>query len=166
MIFQPTSTKSELLQSITHEWDNLQLALNGLSEEQILLPGVIEDWSIKDIIAHITFWQVRLITAMFKAEKGFKPDAISSSGGVDQLNRQNYLDQKDRDFEAIWDDFDSSHQQILKRLENWTEEMLFQPKYFEWMRGDPFARYVEGDSAEHYAEHAEHVQAWRKSKGF
>jgi hypothetical protein len=166
MTFQPTSTKTELLESITGEWDNLQTALDGLSEEQMLLPGVVESWSIKDVVAHITFWQVRLVTAMFKAEKGFKPDTISGGGGMDKLNQQNYLDQKDRDFEAIWEDFESSYQQILNRLENWSEDMLFKPKHFDWMKGSPFARYVEGDSAEHYAEHAEHIKAWRKLKGF
>jgi hypothetical protein len=166
MTFQPTSTKSELLESIQTEWDALQLALDGISEQQMLLRGVVEDWSIKDVLAHITFWQVRLVTSMFKAEKGFKPDTTGGGANVDRMNQQNYLDQKDRDFEAIWDDFESSYQQILMRLENWTEAMLFEPKHFAWMKGDPFARYVEGDSAEHYAEHAEHIRVWRKTKGF
>lgn len=166
MTFQSASTKTELIQAVEREWENLQTALDGLTDDQMQMPGVVDDWTIKDVIAHITFWQVRLVTAMFKAEKGFKPDAIGGGAGVDLLNQQNYLDQKDRDFEAIWDDFDSSYQQILKRLENWSEEMLFAPKRFDWMKGDPFARYIEGDSAEHYAEHAKHIMTWRKQNGY
>jgi hypothetical protein len=47
-------TKDELIQKIESEWENLQSALDGLTEEQMHRPGVVGEWAIKDILAHIT----------------------------------------------------------------------------------------------------------------
>ena len=41
-------TKGELIQKIEGEWDNLQAALDGLTEEQMHRPGVVGEWTIKD----------------------------------------------------------------------------------------------------------------------
>jgi hypothetical protein len=83
-------TKDELIQKIESEWNNLQAALDGLTEEQMHRPGVVGEWSIKDLLAHITAWQTRLITAIFKAEKGLTPDTIEGGKTVDQMNERLY----------------------------------------------------------------------------
>lgn len=155
--------KTELIQRIETDWARLQAALDGLSEEQLHTPGVVGDWSIKDVLAHITAWQTRLITAMFKVEKGFKPDTLGGgAAAVDQLNEKFYREMKDRPFEQVWDDLDASYQQLLRRLENWSDKDLFDAKRFKWMQGEPFERYIAGDSYEHYAEHAAQIEAWKK----
>src|SRR5512143_607925 len=76
-------TKDELIQKIESEWDNLQAALDGLTEEQMHQAGVVGEWSIKDVLAHITAWQTRLITTMFKAEKDVRPDTTGGGKSVD-----------------------------------------------------------------------------------
>ncbi len=156
-------TKQELIERIETEWTRLQAALDGLTEEQMHTPGVVGEWSIKDILAHITAWQSRLITAMFKAERGFTPYTTDEGATVDQLNEKWYREMKDRPFEQVWDDLDSSYHQLLKRVETWPDDDLFNPKRFKWMKGDPFERNIAGDSYEHYAEHTVQIEAWRKT---
>ena len=53
---------------------------------------------------------------------------------------------KDREFDQVWEDLDASYHQILTRLEKWSEKDLFEPKRFKWMQGEPFERYIAGDS--------------------
>ncbi len=156
-------TKDELVDKIETEWNNLQAALDGLTEEQMHQPGVVGEWSVKDILAHITAWQTRLITTLFKAEKGFTPETTETGPTVDQLNEQLYREMKDRAFDQVWDDLDSSYYQLLIRLEGWKEKDLFDPRKFQWMKGQPFADYIAGDSYEHYAEHAAQIREWRKA---
>jgi hypothetical protein len=155
-------TKDELIKQIETEWENLQAALDGLTEEQMHQPGVVGEWSVKDILAHITAWQTRLITTLFKAENGFTPDTTDGGQTVDQLNEEFYREMKARSFDRVWDDLDSSYHQILSRLESWKDKDLFDPKRFKWMKGKPFAEYIAGDSYEHYAEHAVQIREWRK----
>jgi hypothetical protein len=156
-------TKDELIQKIESEWDNLQASLDGLTEEQMHQPGVVGEWTIKDILAHITAWQTRLITTLFKAERGVTPEMTEAGKTVDQMNEKFYREMKDRSFDQVWDDLDSSYHQLLSRLEGWKEKDLFDPKRFKWMKGDPFAAYIAGDSYEHYEEHAAQIRAWRKT---
>jgi hypothetical protein len=156
-------TKDELIKKIETEWDNLQAALDGLTEEQMHQPGVVGEWTIKDILAHITAWQTRLITTLFKAEKGVTPDTTEAGQTVDQMNEKFYREMKDRSFDQVWDDLDASYHQILSRLEGWKEKDLFDPQRFKWMKGQPFAEYIAGDSYEHYAEHAAQIREWRKT---
>jgi len=155
-------TKDELIKKIETEWDNLQAALDGLTEEQMHQPGVVGEWSIKDVLAHIAACQTLLITTLFKAEKGVTPDIIEGGTMVDQQNEKFYREMKDRSFDQVWDDLDASYHQILSRLEGWKEKDLFDPKRFKWMKGAPFAEYIAGDSYEHYAEHAAQIREWRK----
>ncbi len=158
-------TKAELIQKIESDWDNLQAALDGLTEEQMHRPGVVGEWTIKDILAHITAWQSRLIATMFKAERGLTPEAAEPGKTIDQLNEKFYREMKDRSFDQVWDDLDSSYHQLLSRLEGWKEKDLFDPKRFKWMKGEPFVEYIAGDSYEHYAEHAEQIRKWRTTIG-
>jgi len=158
-------TKDKLITKIENEWNTLQAALDGLTEEQMHQPGVVGEWTIKDILAHITAWQTRLITAMFKAEKGFTPDTTEGGKTVDQMNEKFYREMKERPFDQVWDDLDSSYHQLLGRLEGWKEKDLFDPKRFKWMQGEPFAVYIAGDSYEHYEEHAAQIREWRKTIG-
>lgn len=158
-------TKDELIKQIETEWDNLQAALDGLTEEQMHQPGVVGEWSIKDILAHITAWQTRLIATLFKVEKGFTPDTTEGGETVDQLNEKFYQEMKDRSFDQVWDDLDASYHQILGRLKGWKEKDLCDAKRFKWMNGQPFVEYVAGDSYEHYAEHAAQIREWRKTTG-
>jgi len=155
-------TKDELIKKIEAEWDNLQAALDGLTEEQMHQPGVVGEWSVKDILAHITACQTLLIATLFKAEKGVTPDITEGGKTVDQQNEQFYREMKDRAFDQVWDDLDASYHQILGRLEGWKEKDLFDPKRFKWMKGAPFVEYIAGDSYEHYAEHAAQIREWRK----
>ncbi len=156
-------TKDELLQKIESEWDNLQAALDGLTEEQMHQSGVVGEWTIKDVLAHLTAWQTRLIATLFKAEKGFTPDTTEAGKTVDQMNEKFYREMKDRPFDQVWDDLDSSYHQLLSRLEGWKEKDLFDAKRFRWMQGKPFVEYIAGDSYEHYAEHAAQIREWRKT---
>ncbi len=159
-------TKDDLIHLIETEWANLQSALDGLTEEQMHQPGVVGEWTIKDVLAHITAWQTRLITALFKAEKGFTPDTTEGGQTVDQLNEKFYREMKDRSFEQVWDDLDASYYQLLTRLQGWKEKELFDAQRFKWMKGEPFERYIAGDSYEHSAEHAAQIREWRKQNGY
>ena len=156
-------TKADLIQKIESEWDNLQAALDGLSEEQMHQRGVVGEWTIKDVLVHITAWQSRLITTLFKAEKGVTPETTEGGKTVDQMNERFYQEMKDRSFDQVWDDLDSSYHQLLSRLQGWKEKDLFDPQRFKWMEGEPFVSYIAGDSYEHYAEHAAQIREWRKT---
>ena len=60
-IVEEKMTKSRLLEEIQIEHQRLQNTLAMVDEEQMLIPGVIDVWTIKDILAHITVWEQRMV---------------------------------------------------------------------------------------------------------
>ena len=52
---RPTS-KTDLLQAIDQERGALQALLDTLSPEQMAAPGIVGEWAVKDVLAHLTAW--------------------------------------------------------------------------------------------------------------
>ena len=157
-------TKDEVIAELEREWETLQAAIGGLSDEQMTRRPVVGEWSVKDLLAHIAVWASRLVTALFKAERGFVPDLVESAQ-VDELNARFYQEQKDRPLERVLEDLHGVHLALLNRLETFSDKALTDPTRYKWMRGEPLSRMVAGDSFEHYREHAADIQAWQQRTG-
>jgi uncharacterized protein (TIGR03083 family) len=155
-------TKSELLVLIQKERSDFEAALAGLTPEQMTAPGVMGEWSVKDILGHIAMWESRLVTILYSVERGVAPKMLRSSD-VDKVNAESYAEQRERPFDRVLADFHAVHAQLLKRLDTLEECDLSDPKRFEWMEGEPLEKLVAADTFEHYAEHRPMIEAWRQN---
>lgn len=154
-------TKRELLEAIHKGRAELEAALEGLSPEQMAAPGVMGEWSVKDILGHIAMWESHLVTTLYAVERGAMPKMLPTQAEVDKVNAESYAEQRGRPLERVLADFHAVHAQLLKRLEAIQERDLTGPKRFEWMEGKPLERLVAGDTFIHYAEHCPAIEAWR-----
>jgi hypothetical protein len=158
--------KSQLVEAVENGRDQLLVTLEGLSDEAQGESGVVGDWSVKDILAHISRWEAELISMLFQAQRGLQPGTAQFSGSsTDELNAKWYKESKDRPLDRVWSDFDGVHEQILRRLDDLTDADLYDTNRFTWLRGKTLASYMASDSYEHEAEHAEQIRAWRKTRG-
>jgi hypothetical protein len=156
-------TKDELIAALEEGWDALLRAIEGLSDEQMTEMPVTGAWTVKDLLAHIAVWESRLVTDLYKAERGVAPTLIDSAAQVDKLNAQFYAEQKDRPLERVLEDLHDVHLALLNRLEALPERVLTDPRKYKWMKGEPLSQFVAGDSYEHYREHAAEVRVWRSA---
>jgi hypothetical protein len=46
--------REQLLQRIDTAWTAFNESFAGLSAERLTEPGVVDNWSVKDILAHVT----------------------------------------------------------------------------------------------------------------
>ena len=49
--------EDHIMSALREQFEQWEILLAGLSEEQILAPSFDLDWSIKDMIAHLWAWQ-------------------------------------------------------------------------------------------------------------
>ena len=159
-------TKTELIAAIEGEWEALQAAIGGLDEQQMTGLPVFADWTVKDILAHLAVWESRLVTDLFKIERGVSPDWVEVEADVDKLNAQFYREQKHRPLERVLDDLHSVHLALLNRLEGLSDAALSDPGKHRFTGGKPLSAVVAADSAEHYQEHTPQIVEWRKARGF
>jgi hypothetical protein len=51
------ATKTDLLTEIRTQRRHLENNLAGLTPAEMCQPGVCGDWSVKDVLAHLTAWE-------------------------------------------------------------------------------------------------------------
>ena len=158
-------TKQELLKVIQKEREALEAALAGLTPEQMTAPGVMGEWSVKDILGHMALWESRLVTFLYSNERGVPPKMLHGQAEVDKVNAESYAEQHERPLDRVLADYHAVHAQLLKRLDKLTDRDLSDPQRFKWMEGEPLEKLVAGDTFEHYAEHRPMIEAWRSRSG-
>lgn len=135
----------QILQDVSKNWLELQRAIRGLSDTQMVRPGVVGEWSVKDIMAHITAWEQKLIDEIEARESGEEfeePD-------VDAFNAEQYRLNADMDLEDVRAEFQETHAELMEILE--VTPVLNRDL-------------VKFDTYAHYAEHAEHINQWRRAQ--
>jgi hypothetical protein len=105
-INSPT-TKKALLDAIGSERERLEETLIGLSEAQLIQPGVVGEWSIKDVLAHLAAWEQRLVHRVNgEPERGIDL-------GTPAFNAQVYLENKSRALADVQSESQHSYAAVL-----------------------------------------------------
>lgn len=145
---------ADILEQTEASRERLEDALEGLTAEQMIAPGVMGDWSIKDILAHVAAWQSRLVRLLFQIARQQKPQWDMAD--VDGINAQIYAQQKERLLERVLEDFEGVYEQVCLRLEALPAAALARRV------GDvTLAQIIAANTYEHDDEHAMQIVAWR-----
>lgn len=157
------NSKEEMLKLIHAEHDKLDQVLTEIGEHRFEMERVEEDWTIKDILAHITTWEQKMINWVEVTLRGEVPDRPAPGmtwDDLDELNLQIYNENKEKPLEAVLDAFKRSYQEALEAVEGLGEDDLFKPDQFPWRKGDPLWHMVAANTWWHYKDHREAIQAW------
>ncbi len=154
--------KAKILDEMRAKYAALEDILAPLDETQMTTEGVNGDWSIKDVLAHITAWQHRLLDRLHAATRNEEPtlSGVVTDEEVDRLNEQFYKENKSRPLDDVLTDFRTTYLQIVDVVQVMNEEDLTDPHRFSWMKGNPLWYLVAGDTYEHYQEHKGPIQEW------
>lgn len=154
----PTS-KNELLDLLTTERARFDAIIAPLSDSDLLAPGVVESWSIKDLMAHIAAWESIFLDWYETGKRGETPDR-SDLDDLDGLNRRLYEQHKDRGLDDVRALFADSYRRVRAACETMTEAELFDPGHFTWTGDRALVIFLRANTDEHYAEHAAEIMAW------
>lgn len=159
--------REEILERLEQSRRRFLEAIDGLAEADMQRSGVIDEWSVKDIMGHVSRWEGELVTMLWQLRQGKKPDRVHIEGDedVDAINARWHEEGKDRALELVTQDFHGVRPQTTRRVREFSNEELNDPARFEWLRGEPLWRWIAVDSFEHEEEHAEQIRAWREEQG-
>lgn len=158
--------KEELIAALTQTRERFLEVLKTLPDEAMVEPGVVGEWSVKDVLAHISRWEAELVKLLWQARQGVRPTTqLNSSEPYDEVNARWQQEDQSRPLERILQDFHGVRSQTIRRLEAFTDQELNDPQRFSWLGGKPLWSWVASDSFEHEAEHLEQIIAWRNRRG-
>jgi hypothetical protein len=147
--------REQLLARIARNWGAFNDACAGLTDEALLRPGVVEGWSVKDLIAHVATWEGEALRGLPVIMQGKRPPRY---GGVDNFNaRQNDANSRLSVTEAR-DALQQSHRRLLDFIAS------VDGSWFE--TETRFRHRLRLDTWGHYREHTQAILAWRAQKGF
>ncbi len=154
--------KTELLEALESNRQEMIEMLEDLPDEILLQPGVVGKWSIKDILAHLTYWEGQMVTLLFQAQRGVtKPTTVHfGSESVDELNQRWYESGKDRPLDRVWEDWVGVRKQMIRRVSDFSDKDLNDPQRFPWLGGRPLYEWILRDSVQHEEEHADQIREW------
>src|SRR5436189_3452043 len=89
--FFATAQRQMLAGQLQDARERLLASFEGLSDEEMIQPGVAGQWSVRDNLAHIAAWD-RAVTAGFREMlDGKRPDLIDlDDDAIDEFNLDNH----------------------------------------------------------------------------
>lgn len=159
-------SKQEMIDFIENERLRLDAVIASPSESQLLTPGIEGNRNIKDLIAHMTDWEQRMVRWVNESFSGIVPQRPAPGmtwDDLDKLNEQAYLANKDKTPAEVLAASSASYAQALEVIKGMTEQDLFDGSRFAWREGDPLWHMVAANTWWHYKEHREQMEAWIKS---
>lgn len=158
-------TKDDVLEALEDHRENLLDAIEGLSDEQMAEPGVSGEWSVKDILYHLSLWEADLVRRLWQISQHEQPtDLVHNEAEMHAQNETWYQQGKDRPLERILDDFAAVRRQTARRVNDLPEREFTQPP--AWLKNETFGEWIGNDSFTHDSEHAEAIRAWRARRGY
>jgi hypothetical protein len=158
----PTN-KTELLETMQSSYAAFEALLAPLSETQLAAPGVNGDWSIKDVLVHITTWQERMserLEGLARNEDVEPEPAINNEEEMNAFNDATFVANRSRPLAEVQADFRASAQRLQASVALVNESDLFDPGRFARLEGEPLWKNVGGNSFWHYEEHTSMIEAW------
>jgi hypothetical protein len=151
------TTRDQLLLEMDAARDRVNEAIAGLSEEQLFRPD-LDGWSVKDHLAHLTFWHEMRFFEISRiacgGHAGF-PATDEAEAGVEHLNQQTVVNRRSLPLTQVLADLDFAREMVRQALANCPVDRLDE-------------RFYEGigiHGAVHDTEHADMITAWRKREG-
>jgi len=141
--------RSSIAERIRAEHGRLEALLADFSAEELVQPGRFGEWSVKDMLAHITFWEQRLIAYVNGAKESLVQPDEDESVAIDRINAEVLAANRDRPLAEVRAAFDASYQQALALAESLSAEDLADEVLYGLLAGDTF---------EHYCEHIEMLE--------
>ncbi len=159
--------KDEILDALEDERENFLEAVDGLSDEALLTPGVVGEWSVKDLLYHITMWEAELVKLLWQASQDLPPSAVFfEDRSVDEVNAGWAAEGKVRDLDRAWDDFQAVRKQTIRRLGAFKDKDLNDPARYPWLKDHPLWEWIAENSYGHEKEHTAQIKDWRQKQGY
>ncbi|MFX0198439.1 MAG: ClbS/DfsB family four-helix bundle protein [Candidatus Hodarchaeota archaeon] len=157
-------TRWELIEQLKAHRAWIEAMLRKLDEQQMEVTGVQGDWSVKDIIAHLTTWERRgteWIKSIVQEKEPQVPLAGYRASDMDWLNRETYQKNRNRPLQDILVEFQKSFPLLIEQVQALTEEQLDKTFQADWTDYKPTTvRNIVAWRYYHYKAHGQHIQAW------
>jgi len=148
--------KTQLAKELAEARDNLLAAISGVTDEQMTQPGAVGEWSVKDVLTHVTSWEEIALPDMARLSRGDIPMLSGigdlASANYDGPNHMIVALRRHLPLDQVLRELDIVHADFVEAVNRLPESVLAEGQ---------FGRGLVQITAAHDNEHAGHILAYR-----
>jgi hypothetical protein len=148
--------RQQLLKRLDKAWAAFKDSYVGLPDSQLMEPGVTGDWSVRDILAHVTTWEEEALKHLPLILKGGRPSRYVKYGGIDAFNAKMTEQKRSLSLSEVLSQLDETHRRQIDFIRSAPEE--------QFTRETRFRHRLRLDTYSHYPKHAEAIRKWREQR--
>jgi hypothetical protein len=149
--------RQQLLIRLDTAWEAFQASYAGLSSSRLTEPGVAGDWSVKDTVAHVTWWEEEALRHLPLILAGGRPPRYSVTyGGIDAFNAMMAERKRDLSLSDVLTQQDDTHRRLIDFIQSVPED--------QFTRETRFRRRLRLDTYSHYPIHTRAIREWRQRR--
>ncbi len=153
--------KDELLRAIHAGRAEIEALWAVATDEQLeRRPGPQADWSMKDLVAHLTFWEQDMVKSVQALQ--LTPEWHEDT---DVVNTRVFEANKDRPVADVLNEYWQSLGQVDALVVSLTDDDLNSTTRLRTPDHISLAAYIADETFEHYQEHLESVRQWMQTMG-
>ena len=147
----------DLLERARRERAELEALWLGLDNEELTRrPGPHPEWSVKDIIAHITWWEQTATNWVSRALTG---ELLARTETPDEINARVFADNHDLPLNTVLEMFEVSFPPLEALINRLSDEEINDAEVCD-IRGMPLLYFLVGNTFAHYADHVDDLRAY------
>lgn len=140
-----------LLERIEEGWSALLAALDEIPDDRLEESGAVGDWSMKDVLGHIAYWDEVAIEDAGKALAGQR----EAHDDYQEMNEADYQRRRGRTLPEQRSSMHQAHAALVDYLDD-----------IEGLDAAAIDAAIRGAAYEHYEEHIADIRVWRERAGF
>ena len=148
------TTKEKLLELLRETWEQEEIFVASLSEAERSLQGQADNWSTRDVWAHIVEWTV--ITGRKIGPPEINDPAPLYEGELQEINEVIFQRLKDRSWSEIENQRQEGNRLVRDNIMALSEEQINNPEAFPWLEKRPVWRHV-GHNVYYHPLHHKHL---------
>jgi hypothetical protein len=157
--------KQELVAAVRKERAKLNELFASLDGTAFLAPARADGWSAKDVLAHITAWERRLLSWIERwraTGSPQRPEPGMAWDAIDALNERDYQSSKAAPAADVRREAAASYEDVQRTIDTLTDrELTERTETWDMLS---LSWIVGANTHEHYLEHREEIEAWRSER--
>jgi hypothetical protein len=132
-------------------------ALDAVDPELLNTPGLLGEWSARELTAHLGYWAGDSVESIHAVEDGRASEYGAERRSVDEINETVARVARETDLATVRKREAASYETLLERLRRLDPSLLPTPLPHY---GITLEEAIREDGPEHYRNHAADVRAW------
>jgi hypothetical protein len=150
----------ELLNGLAAARDEFLAAVADIDPALRTTPGLVGDWSARDLLAHVGYWAGHAAESLHRAEQGELSEFGRDDLSVDDRNEVVTRVARETDYATVASREQGAYEAFVARLTAVDPESLDDRD----ADGDTLEEIIAFDGADHYREHILDIRAWFDGK--